>query len=224
MVDRRNDVRRQLNRLAHQLRRADGEIGTDEIPASGDRRFSVGDRVIARIPDRHLHPPGRPDGLRPQRRHSAPSPPSTTEPAPTTTRSPSTSTASAPSTVPRTFFDEHDVDRQGAAEVGIDHAYAVTRYAVQGATHAVSTSRIDATATRAETYVDITRGQDANHLYLTRPSDHLDGEHLPRTPPDPVEDTITRRLAASEGERTAWEIREDTRERVAERQGTAIGL
>ncbi len=223
MVSRRNDVRCALNRLAHHLRRAAGEIGTDEIPAAGDRRFSTGDRVIARIPNRHLHPPGRPSAY---------------------VRNGATGTITAlhhgasagddqitvefddlgTITVPRTYFDEHDVDRQGRRAVGIDHAYAVTSYAVTGATHAVSTSRIDETSTRAETYVDITRGQEANHLYLTRPQDDLDGEHLPRTPPDRVEDTITRRLAASEGERTAWEIRDDTRQRAAERQGTAVGL
>jgi conjugative relaxase-like TrwC/TraI family protein len=223
IVSRRNDVRCALNRLAHQLRRAAGEIGTDEIHATDDRRYSTGDRVIARIPNRHLHPPGRPTAY---------------------VRNGATGTIAAARrgvsadgdtltvdfddlgtvTVPRSYFDEHDVDRHGRRAVGIDHAYAVTSYAVTGATHAVSTSRIDETSTRAETYVDITRGQEANHLYLTRPRDDLDGEHLPRTPPDPVEDTITRRLTASEGERTAWEIREDMRDRVAERQGIAIGL
>src|SRR4029450_7018408 len=61
IVDRRNTVRRQLNRLAHQLLQATGHVGRDEITARGDRRFSVGDRVIARTPGRDLHPPGRPD-------------------------------------------------------------------------------------------------------------------------------------------------------------------
>src|SRR5205823_2016362 len=60
MVDRRNHTRWQLNRLAHRLLQAAGEVGSKEIVASGDRRFSVGDRVIARTPGRKLHPRGQP--------------------------------------------------------------------------------------------------------------------------------------------------------------------
>jgi conjugative relaxase-like TrwC/TraI family protein len=223
MVSRRNDVRHTLNRLAHQLRRAAGDVGVEEVAAAEDRRYSAGDRVIARIPNRRLHPPGGPDAY---------------------IRNGATGTVAAihlgaitdqdhltihfddlgTVTVPRGFFDEHDIDEYGRRQVGIDHAYAVTSYAVTGATHAVSTSRIDETSSRAETYVDITRGREANHLYLTRPRDDLDGEHLPRTPPEPADEAITRRLAGSEGERTAWEIREDMRQRAAEHQGTAIAL
>jgi ATP-dependent exoDNAse (exonuclease V) alpha subunit len=59
MVDRRNTVRRALNRLAHALRQANGELGPDHLAASSERRFAVGDRVIARTPDRTLHPPGQ---------------------------------------------------------------------------------------------------------------------------------------------------------------------
>src|SRR5690606_31487563 len=61
MVDRRNSTRRQLNRLAHLLLHTHGHIGPAETVASGDRRFSVGDRVIARAPARRLHPPGERD-------------------------------------------------------------------------------------------------------------------------------------------------------------------
>jgi hypothetical protein len=56
MVDRRNSTRRQLNRLAHRLRQVNGEIGTEELVASGERRFSVGDRITARPPNRNRHP------------------------------------------------------------------------------------------------------------------------------------------------------------------------
>ena len=109
--------------------------------------------------------------------------------------------------LPRSYFDEHrTAGRRRRRDVGLDHAYAVTSYAVQGATRAVSTSRIDPTATRAEAYVDITRGQTANHLYLTRPADPLDGEALPAIPPPPIDDAVTRRLARSTGELTAWEL------------------
>jgi hypothetical protein len=107
----------------------------------------------------------------------------------------------------RSYFDEHrPTFRRRQRDLGLDHAYAVTSYAVQGATRAVSTSRIDPTATRAEAYVDITRGQTANHLYLTRPRDPLDGEALSPVSPPPTDDAVTRRLARSNGELTAWEL------------------
>lgn len=223
MVSRSNDVRRALNRLAHQLRRAAGEIGTDELAAADGRRYSTGDRVIARIPNRGLHPDGQPSayvrngavGTIVEVRHGA-----ATVDDEMTVRFNDLGVV----TVPRSYFDEHEIDRQGRRAVGIDHAYAVTSYAVTGATHAVSTSRIDETSSRAETYVDITRGREANHLYLTRHRDDLDGERLPRLPPDPVEEEISHRLSASDGERTAWEIREDQRKRAVHDEGVAIGL
>jgi hypothetical protein len=103
-------------------------------------------------------------------------------------------------------------------------AYAVTSWAVQGATNPVSTSRIDETSTRAETDVDITRGRHANHLYLTRHPTDLDGEHLPRIPPDPVDQAVADRLTTSRGERTAWEIRQDALDRAARPGPEAIAL
>ena len=107
--------------------------------------------------------------------------------------------------VPRGFFDEHD-GPGGRRDVGVDHAYAVTSYAVQGATYAVSTSRIDERASRSEAYVDITRGRRANHLFLTRTADALDGEHLPKVPPPPIADSVARRLGESGPERVALEL------------------
>ena len=223
MVTGRHEVRRALNRLAHQLRRASGEIGADELAAVEDRRYSVGDRVIARIPDRHLHPPGQPDAYI---RNGA----TGTITALTNGKQPDqdriTVDFDALGTIelPRVFFDEHDIDTRGHRRVGIDHAYAVTSYAVTGADHPTSTSRIDPTASRAETYVDITRGRRANHLYLTRQRDDLDGEQLPRIPPDPLDQAITERLAASHGERTAWELRDDRRQHSADRAEPALTL
>ncbi|HMR97347.1 MAG TPA: hypothetical protein PKE05_17555, partial [Microthrixaceae bacterium] len=98
----------------------------------------------------------------------------------------------------------------GRPEVGIDHAYALTSYAVQGSTRDVSTSRVDATATRAETYVDITRGRHANHLYVTAAVDPLDGEALPRVPAAPADLAVAERLNRSTGELTAWELAHPT--------------
>ncbi len=153
---------------------------------------------------------------------SAPSSPSS--PTHTTalgTRSPSTSTAIGRIDIPRSFFDHHPT-RGGRSEVGIDHAYALTSYAVQGSTRDVSTSRVDATATRAETYVDITRGRHANHLYLTAATDPLDGEALPRVPPAPADVAVAERLHRSTGELTAWELAHPAGQQAA--VGRAIGI
>jgi hypothetical protein len=105
--------------------------------------------------------------------------------------------------VPREFFD--DRHRNGRRDAGLDHAYALTSYAVQGATFDASTSHIDENSTRAEAYVDVTRGRLSNRLYATRREDALDGEHLPKAPPPPLEATLAAKLA-KRGELTAWEL------------------
>lgn len=204
MVDRRHHTRLQLNRLARQLLRTNGELGADEITASGDRAFAVGDRVVARMAARHLHVAGHPDAY-------------VRNGAGGTVTAVSSGHLRAGDTVhvtfdgigtvaiPRSFFDEHE-GPGGRRDVGIDHAYAVTSYAVQGATYVTSTSRIDEGASRAEAYVDITRGRTANHLFLTRSRDPLDGEHLPKVPPPPIAENIARRLRESGPERAAIEI------------------
>jgi hypothetical protein len=204
MVDRRNTTRRQLNRLAHLLRQVHGEIGTDEIVASGDRRFSVGDRVTARAPNRDLHVEGN---RRAYIRNGALGTVVALGHGDRPEHDTITVDFDGIGTIelPRSFFDHHR-NRGGRREVGIDHAYALTSYAVQGSTHDVSTSRVDSTTTRAETYVDITRGRLANHLYLTTASDPLDGEALPKLPPAPADQAVADRLERSTGELTAWEL------------------
>jgi conjugative relaxase-like TrwC/TraI family protein len=220
MVDRRNATRRQLNRLAHLLRQVNGELTGDLVPATGDRSFAVGERITARAPNRDLHVEGD--------RHAyvrngalgtitaARCDPERPEQDMLTVAFDGIGTID----LPRSFFDLHRT-RTGRAEVGIDHAYALTSYAVQGSTRSVSTSRVDATATRAETYVDITRGRDANHLYLTAATDPLDGEALPRVPPAPADIAVAERLHRSTGELTAWELAHATE---AAGHDQAIGL
>lgn len=209
MVDRRNSTRRQLNRLAHLLRHVNGELQGEPLPASGDRAFAIGDRVTARAPNRDLHVEGDRSSyvrngalgtitaVHPDRRD----------------RAGDSLTVDfdgiGPIDIPRSFFDHHRT-ASGRPEVGIDHAYALTSYAVQGSTRDVSTSRVDATATRSETYVDITRGRHANHLYLTTAVDPLDGEALPRVPPAPADVAVAERLHRSTGELTAWELAHPT--------------
>jgi conjugative relaxase-like TrwC/TraI family protein len=224
IVDRRNTVRHQLNRLTHRLLQATGHISRHEITASGDRRFSVGDRVITRTPDRHLHPPGHPDAYV---RNGALGTITALQPGARPVDDTISVAFDGIGTVglPRSYFDEHrTAGQRRQRDVGLDHAYAVTSYAVQGATRAVSTSRIDSTATRAEAYVDITRGHTDNHLYLTRPRDPLDGEALPAVPPPPIDDAVARKLAQPIGELTAWELHQATPERALAREVPAIGI
>lgn len=222
MVDRRNAVRRRLNRLAHRLLQANGDVGTDEITAAADRRFSTGDRVIARRPARDLHPPEQRNAYLRNGAHG-------TITALRRSRRPADDTITVAFDgigeidVPRSFFDGHPTGT-GETDVGLDHAYAVTSYAVQGSTGAVSTSRIDERSRRSEAYVDVTRGVDANHLYLTRAADPLDDEHLPRTPLPPVDEAVAGRLQRSTGEITAWEIRQNTAAGGASRTHLGIGL
>jgi conjugative relaxase-like TrwC/TraI family protein len=224
IVDRRNTVRRHLNRLAHQLLQATGQISRDEIAASGDRRFSVGDLVIARTPDRNLHPPGRPDAyIRNGALGTVLALHAGDRPVDDTIAVEFDGIGTID--LPRSYFDQHrTAARRRRRDIGLDHAYAITSYAVQGATRALSTSRIDPTATRAEAYVDITRGQTANHIYLTPARQPLDGEALPAIPPPPIEDAVTRRLARSNGELTAWELHQALTERTLRRDIEAIGL
>lgn len=165
----------------------------------------MGDRVTARAPNRTLHVAGNPKAYV---RNGALGTIVAVHREPDTPRN-DTVTVDFDGTgtidLPRRFFDLHRTTA-GRPEVGIDHAYALTSYAVQGSTRSVSTSRVDATATRAETYVDITRGRDENHLYLTAASDPLDGEALPRVPPAPADVAVAERLHRSTGELTAWEL------------------
>lgn len=205
MVDRRNRTRRQLNRLAHLLRRANNELGGEEVIATGDRRFSTGDRITARAPNRQLHVDGN---RRAYIRNGALGTITAIHKHDNDPRQ-DTITADVDGisaiTIPRGSFDHHQT-AGGRTEVGIDHAYALTSYAVQGATHDTSTSRIDPTATRAETYVDITRGRQANHLYLTHAPDPLNGESLPQLPDKPVDHSVAERLRRSTTKLTAWEL------------------
>lgn len=204
MVDRRHHTRRQLNRLARQLRRANGELGDTDIVATGDRHFAAGDRVVARMAARHLYVSGRPDAYI---RNGATGTIEFVDQG--SRRSDDTVNVTFDGigtiTVPRQFLDEHD-GPGGRRDVGLDHAYAVTSYAVQGATYDTSTSRIDDNATRSEAYVDLTRGRQANHLFLTRSADPLDGEQLPKVPPPPVVEAVVKRLRTSGPERPAIEL------------------
>jgi len=221
MVDRRNSTRQRLNRLAHLLRQVHGELHGDPIIATGNRSFAIGDRVTARSPNRDLHVPGDPSayirngalGTITALHHD--------RDRPTGDSLTINFDGIGSIEVPRSFFDRHR-GPTGRHDVGIDHAYALTSYAVQGSTRDVSSSRIDATASRAEAYVDITRGRHENHLYLTVATDPLDGETLPRLPAEPADVAVAERLHRSNGELTAWELAHGDNPRTE--PGVAVGI
>jgi hypothetical protein len=201
MVDRRNDQRLVLNRLARALRRQAGELGDIEIYAAGDRRFAAGDDVVARMGDRNLHPPGHPDRYVRNGTHGVVA-------AVHSAQDPDQDHITVAFKelgeiiLSRGFFDEHR-DAWGRLDVGLDHAYAIPSYAVEGLTYDESTSHVDPRSSRPEVYVDITRGRHANHVYVTAPEDHLDGERLPAAPTDPERTQLEHRLTHSGAEHAA---------------------
>lgn len=195
MVHGRNRQRRALNGVAQQILISDGVVDPQRSVVLDDgRRLCVGDQVLARHGDRTVHPDENRDGwLRNGTRgeivdvrHDPRSPESDEIDMLTT---------GGVITCFRSTFDRIDG--------GIDLAYAVTSYAVQGATNKVSTSAIGPTTNRSELYVDITRGRHGNQLYGTRPvADPSDTEqHLPRLTAE-LMPVLRTRLAESNG-RTA---------------------
>jgi hypothetical protein len=186
------------------MRRHRGELGDQEIVASGDRRYAVGDEITARMGDRNLHPDADPasyvrNGARgvvtavfPERR-------------PHEDRIEVAFDGIGTIRIPRSFLDEH-TDQWGRTDVGIDHAYAVTSYAVEGLTFDQSSSHVDPQSTRPEVYVDITRGRNENHVFVTRSDDPLDGERLPAVPALDVDRQLGNRLSVDAGEPVAIDL------------------
>src|SRR5690606_25363537 len=102
----------------------------EEIVASSDRRFSLGDRVTARAPNRELHVVGN---RRAYVRNGALGTVIALNQGDRREQDTITVDFDGIGTIdlPRSFFDHHR-NRGGRREVGIDHAYALTSYAVQG--------------------------------------------------------------------------------------------
>ncbi len=190
MVHGRNRERTILNRLAQAILQTDGTVSHDGIRLTDGRSLCVGDEFIARHGDRTLHPAGQPDhwvrnGTR--------------------------------GTLIAVRADQHIVVRTDSGDVvcppgfynrrrgGLDLAYALISYAVQGSTHPASTSAMTPLTSRAELYVDITRGQTSNLVYAARAEpDSADDRHLPVIETD-LGDDIQRGLRRQR-ERTAYEI------------------
>ncbi|MGH9137912.1 MAG: MobF family relaxase [Acidimicrobiales bacterium] len=199
MIDRRNRTRRILNAVAHRVLQSDGEVEETGLRTSDGREFCAGDEVVARRPARDLHPP---DAPRSYVRNGS--------------RGRVVSAVGDTLTVdfdvlgwieiPRWFVEEH-ADRRGRSGAGLDYGYALTSYAVQGATLPASTSAVTAGARRRELYVNLTRGRHDNHLFIAAPSDFLSGEgHLPRPPEDDVIAEVLAAVGRPDEDRSALEI------------------
>lgn len=199
MIDRRNRTRRILNAVAHRVLQSEGDVEAAGLRTSDGREFCVGDEVVARRPARDLHPPG--DSRAYVRNGSR---------GRVVAVGDDTLTVDfevlGRIDVPRWFVEEH-ADRRGRSGVGLDYGYALTSYAVQGATLPASTSAVTAGARRRELYVNLTRGRHDNHLFIAAPSDSLSGEgHLPRPPEDDVVAEVLAAVARPDQDRSALEI------------------
>lgn len=176
MVHGRNRERRILNTLAQQMRVDDRIVDpTRHVTLADGRRLCVGDEVVARHGDRSIHPPDSRDAWMRNGTTGVVTSVQTHDSSPDLDEI-GIATAGGMIVCTRSTFDR--------TNGGIDLAYAVTSYAVQGATNDVSTSAVTASTSRSELYVDITRGRHHNQLHGTRPVSG-DGdadleEHLPR--------------------------------------------
>lgn len=151
IVTRDNATRRALNELCQSLLLDAGKI---DAPVSyGGVRLGVGDEVLARRTDR-LRTAGGPGSYI---RNGA--------------RGRVVSTTAASAAVDFEGIGTIELPSAWVARGGADLAYAVTSYAVQGATQPASTSVISAGATLPELVVDITRGRTDNHVILTTGAD-----------------------------------------------------
>jgi hypothetical protein len=192
MVHGRDRERRVLNALAQQMLIEDGTVEANEYAVlGGGRRLCIGDQVVARHGDRTIHPVGNRNGWM-RNGTTGRVVEVRTDPARPEGDEIDISIFDGIITCDRATFDR--------SNGGIDLAYAVTSYAVQGATNDVSTSAVTASTSRSELYVDITRGRHHNQIYGTRPvsdnaATHLD-EHLPRLTNE-LGPTLRTRLARS---------------------------
>jgi conjugative relaxase-like TrwC/TraI family protein len=204
MIDRRNRTRRILNAVAHRVLQAEGEVGVAGLVTTDGREFCVGDEVVARRPARALHPAGdKRSYVRNGSRGRVLAVGSGAEGDPAlTVEFESLGTI----TLPGSFVEAH-ADQRGRVRPGLDYGYALTSYAVQGATLPASSSAVTAGARRRELYVNLTRGQQDNHLFVAAPADSLAGEgHLPRPPEDDVVAEVLAAVGRPDEDRSALEV------------------
>jgi hypothetical protein len=185
--------------VAHRVLQAEGDVARDGLRTNDGREFCVGDEVVARRPARDLHAQGAPrDYVRNGSRGRVVA---VTESGLTVEFE-----TLGRIDIPRSFIEDHP-DRRGRSAPGLDYGYALTSYAVQGATLPASSSAVTAGARRRELYVNLTRGRHDNHLFIASPSDTLGGEgHLPRPPEDDVVAEVLAAVGRPDEDRSALEI------------------
>ena len=195
MVHGRNRERRLLNHVAQQVLIAEGSVDPHHSVTLRDgRRLCLGDEVIARHGDRRIHPQGNPAGWMRN---------GTTGHITKVASNPQGGGDDVIVTITTAAGGELHVGRRTLEDRrgGIDLAYAVTSYAVQGSTRERSTSAITAATSKAELYVDITRGRQSNVVYGTRTiTANLDetDRHLPVVERELASELATR-LARPDG-------------------------
>ena len=136
MVSRTNEVRHALNTAAQQIRRRDGELGQTTAPLGAGVHVRVGDQVMAKRPGRHEHPRG---DLGSYVRNGSRG--VVIDVNPGDERPVTVEFEGLGQIAPSSSWLYDPTEHQG-----LDLAYALTSYAVQGATLPRSTSGITARA------------------------------------------------------------------------------
>lgn len=203
-----------LNTRAHDDRVQDGDVQPGGITTADGTVVGVGDRVVTRLNDRHLRHRGgyvRNGDLWDV--HAIDTDGNLTV-APARTRTARRGIVGTPGS------DDHTLVVLPAAyaAANLDLAYATTTHRAQGITVERAHVLAHAGITRENLYVAMTRGRDANHLYLA--VDHLDADCDDRPDPhaatDP-HDLLTTILATTGAEQSATTT-------IAARQDNATSL
>ena len=170
------------------MRHRAGEIG--EIIPVGAKAFAIGDEVIAKEPNKKLVNPETNEHVR--------------------NASSGVVVNMDENVMVVDFADIGQISiplEWAARPAGIDLAYAMTSYSVQGATNDASTSIVTEGMSAAELLVDLTRGRDENVLVaIGRGDDEF----------APVPDHVAERVANS--------VRVEDLRTVSERDPVAVGL
>jgi hypothetical protein len=161
MTAAHHDERRALTERARAMLRADGTLRGPELAAAGIR-FSAGDEVMAKVPDRTLRPEGGDRGsfvkngtrgtvlevglnhIRVDFEHRG------------------------PIDVPRAYLEQ---EVSPGVRGGLLHSYCLTTYAAQGDTYGSARHLGTDHSSRAELYVGLTRGRHDTTLYAVHRGD-----------------------------------------------------
>jgi hypothetical protein len=173
MIAQRNAEVAKLNELAREVRRQEGQLGSQEVKV-GEEMFAAGDHVITRVNDRQADVYNR-------ERWEV----SDVDPA-----------------NERVVLDGLDMDKQVelgpdylfqrnpySDAPALEHAYAVTTYSAQGSTVDQAFVAVDPSMDKQEMYVATSRSREETHLYATPEIQaEREREEIAPTAPHPRED------------------------------------